>query len=165
MTLMRIREISSCANHGRTTIVLEDAGRHLTLTFYADREEARRLTREVSRSGCACHPIYDFVGGLLRAFEATPMRLVLDDVEGQGIGSLMVVRHGEAEVGIPCYPPDGLALALRSRVPIYATAEALAHAERAQPRSSGSQDNSDVRQWLQQVRPEDFSPPGKGAES
>jgi len=67
MTLMRIREITSCRNHARTTIVLEDPGQELMLTFYADVEEARRLTREIARSGCACHPIYDFVQSFLLA--------------------------------------------------------------------------------------------------
>src|SRR3989338_2182083 len=69
MTLMRIREINACPKGPRTTVVLEDLDRQATLTFYADRDEARRLTQEIARRGCACHPIYDFVQALLLALD------------------------------------------------------------------------------------------------
>ena len=148
MTLMRIREINACPKHPRTTIVLEDPSRELTLTFYADPEEARRLTREIARSGCACHPIYDFVQSLLLALDADVTRVVLEDVREQGIGSRVYVRSGEGELGVPCYPPDALALALRANVPIYATADALTHSERVGPARDESRD---VARWLAQV--------------
>ncbi len=157
LTPMRIKEIASCRNHGRTTIVLEDESHRLTLTFHADREEARRLVQEVTRPGCACHPIYDFIAGLLRALAATPTRVVLGDAAGQGIGGVIVVRHGEVEVGLPCYPPDGLALAIRFRLPLYATTEALAHAEQARPAAESGDNKGDIERWLERVRPEDFS--------
>ena len=161
MTLMRIREITSCRNHARTTIVLEDPGQELMLTFYADVEEARRLTREIARSGCACHPIYDFVQSFLLAFDADVTRVVLEDVKGQGIGSRVYVRSGGDELGVPCYPPDALALALRAKVPIYATADALTHAQRVAPSVDAGGGVADTRRevtrLLERVRPTDFS--------
>ncbi|OGK84341.1 MAG: hypothetical protein A2050_10045 [Candidatus Rokubacteria bacterium GWA2_73_35] len=163
MTLMRIREITSCRNHGRTTIVLEDPAQELTLTFYADPEEARRLTREIARSGCACHPIYDFVQSLLLALDADVTRVVLEDVKGQGIGSRVYVRSGGDELGVPCYPPDALALALRAKVPIYATADALTHAQCVAPSADAgggpcvADERREVTRWLERVQPTDFS--------
>ena len=60
-----------------------------------------------------------------------------------------------AELPVPCYPPDAIALALRAGVPIYATAAALSHADPAPPAPGV------VTAWLDQVRPDDFqgSPP------
>jgi uncharacterized protein len=160
MTLMRIREITSCDVHARTIIVLEDAGQRLTLRFYADPEETRRLAQALRHGRCACHPVYDFIDGLLQAFRATPTRVVLDDVEGRGIGGLLYARHADSEVGIPCYPPDALALALRAELPIYATPRALEHAEPASRASAA--EGGDVRHWLERVKPEDFSRRAEG---
>lgn len=155
MTLMRIREINACPKHPRTTIVLEALDRRATLTFNADRDEVRRLTQEIVRRGCACHPIYDFVQALLLALDGDPTRVVLDDAGGRGIGGRVYVRSGAGELGVPCYPPDALALALRANVPVYATADALAQSKRVMP---GDPDEPpDVAQWLAHVRPEDFS--------
>src|SRR3972149_6785665 len=100
MTLMRIREINACPKHPRTTVVPEDLDRQATLTFYADRDEARRLTQEIARRGCACHP------ALLPALDGDLTRVVLGDAGGRGIGGRVYLRSGGSELGVPCYPPD-----------------------------------------------------------
>jgi hypothetical protein len=53
--------------------------------------------------------------------------------------------------------PDARALALWVNLPIYATAAALAHAEPLSSSTSTPDERGDVRQWLEQVKPEDFS--------
>jgi hypothetical protein len=82
---------------------------------------------------------------------------VLDDVGGTGVSGFIYCRHAESDVGVPCYVPDALALALRLKRPIYATAAALAHAEPLPPSASAHGEQSDVQAWLERVRPEDFS--------
>ena len=155
MTLMRIREIASCPQHKRTIIMLEDVHQCLRLTFYADPDEACRLTQELERGQYACHPVYDFMRCLLEALQATATRVVLDVVQGEGLDGFVYVQQAESERGVPCYASD--ALALRVNLPIYATAEALAYAERLSPSPSAFDEGGEVRQWLAQVRPEDFS--------
>jgi bifunctional DNase/RNase len=158
MTMMQIREMTSCGKHARAVIVLEDVSRRVTLTFYAESGEAMRLARQLFRDRGVCHPIYDFIGGVLEAFQATPIRVVLDDVRGKGIGGLVYLRHAGSELAVPCYPPDALALALRADLPIYATPRALDHAEPAALAGSSATDGGDVSAWLERVKPEDFSP-------
>jgi hypothetical protein len=92
---------------------------------------------------------------LLEALQATATRVVLDVVQGEGLDGLVYVQQAESEQGIPCYASD--ALALRANLSIYATAEALAYAERLSPSPSALDAGGEVRQWLEQVRPEDFS--------
>jgi len=129
MTLMRLREVTPCRVHRRTIVVLEDAQRQLTLTFYADPHEASRLVRVLERGPQACHPVYDFVRGLLSAFEAGVTRVVLDDVPGEGIGSVLHVQWA---------------------------GDALVHAEQL-PRDTGPGADATLRAWVDRVRPDDFS--------
>ena len=150
MTLMRLRELTSCPHHSRVLITLDDAAGPRRITFYADPDDARRLAREMARGPRACHPIFDFIQTLLNAWHAVPVRVVLEDVNGDGIGALVYLRQGEIESSLSCYPPDALTLALRTGVPIYATADVLRHA------CSGSMEHDDTARWLQRVRPEDF---------
>ena len=157
MILMRIREIASCSQHRRTIIMLEDVHQCLRLTFYADPDEACRLTQELERGQHVCHPVYDFMRPLLDALQATATRVVLDVVQGEGLDGFVYVQQAESERGVPCYASDALALALRANLPIYATAEALAYAERLSHSPSAFDESGEVRQWLAQVRPEDFS--------
>jgi bifunctional DNase/RNase len=156
MTLMQIREMTFCPEHKRHIIVLADASQRLTLTLGAEPDEAYRLAQVMRRGRCAWHPIYDFIQSLLEAFQTIATRVVLADVQGQGIGSRIYFRRFEVELDIPCYAPDALAFALRANVPIYATAEVLAHATLLSPFSSAPDGGSDVKKWLEHVKPKDF---------
>jgi bifunctional DNase/RNase len=152
MTLMRLRELTSCPHHSRVLITLDDASGPRRITFYADADDARRLAREMARGPRACHPIFDFIQTLLTTWHAAPVRVVLEDVNGDGIGAVVYLRQGEIEFSISCYPPDALTIALRTGIPIYATPEVLSHAAGAAP-----MEHHDTAQWLQRVRPEDFA--------
>jgi hypothetical protein len=100
MTLMRLRELTSCPHHGRVLITLDDTTGPRRITFYADADDARRLAREMARGARACHPIFDFIQTLLRSWHAEPVRVVLEDVNGDGIGALVYLRQGEIESSI-----------------------------------------------------------------
>jgi bifunctional DNase/RNase len=152
MVVMRIRELASCAQHNRVLITLDDVDGARRLTFYAEPEDTRRLARELAHGPRVCHPIFDFVQALLRSWHAAPVRVVLEDADGDGVGALVYLRQGEVESCIACYPPDALTLALRTGIPIYATPEVLGHA-RAVPRPP---EDHTTAQWLERVRPQDF---------
>lgn len=156
MILMRILDVACSADHQKAIVVLEDVEQRFRLTFSTDPHEAHRLAREMGRARCACNPVCDFIESLLSTFQATVSRVVLDDAEGKGIGALIYLRRAEAELSLPCYPPDALALALRAKAPVYASAKALAHAERLSTPRTLPPGPPEVRRWLERVTPEDF---------
>ena len=160
MTLMQVREMRLCPTHRTAVVQLDDVQRGLTMTFSADPHEAGRLARMMERGPQACHPVFDFVRALLDSFESGVVRIVLDDVQGEGIEGLVYVGWGGGELPVPSYPPDAIALALRAGVPIYATPAALSHAEPAPPPAPGA-----ISAWLDRVRPDDFETNWQGEPS
>lgn len=156
MVLMRILDLACSADHQRAIVVLEDMEQRVRLTFSTDPQEAHRLAREMGRARCACNPVYDFIQSLLCTFQATISRVVLDDMGGKGISALIYLWRAEAELSLPCYPPDALALALRARVPVYATTKVLAHAQPLSAPGTLPPGPPQVTQWLERVKPEDF---------
>ena len=158
MVLMRIREVTCSQDPHRTVVVLEDLEQRFRLAFSTDPHEAHRLARELGHARCACNPIYDFIQSLLHTFQASMTRVVLDDTGSKGIHALVHLQSAEGKMTLSCYPPDALALALRAKVPIYATAEALVHAEPLSAPGTLPSAPAQVSQWLERVKPEDFSP-------
>lgn len=101
MIRMRVREIRSCPEHRQAIIVLDEVGGRRPLAIAADPDESCRLARERSRRPGGPHPIYEFLEGVLRAFDATPTRAVLDYTPGAGLGGSVFVLRGGHEVGCP----------------------------------------------------------------
>ena len=157
MTLMHIRDLLACSEHNRAIVVLEDAEQRCRLAIYVSPHEAHRLAHELGRARCAGTPVYDFIQALMDAVHASMTHVVLDSMDAKGVSGFIYCRRAEFDVGVPCYVPDALALALRMKRPIYATAEVLAHAEPLPPSASVRGEQSDVKEWLERVRPEDFS--------
>ena len=100
MTLMQVREMRLCPTHRTAVVQLDDVQRGLTMTLSADPHEAGRLARMMERGPQACHPVFDFVRALLDSFEAGVVRIVLDDVQGEGIEGPAALSHAE-----PAPPP------------------------------------------------------------
>lgn len=156
MVLMRILDLTYSADRQRAIVVLEDVEQRFRLAFSTDPHEAQRLAREAGRARCACNPLYDFVQSLLGAFQATISHVVLDDLGGKGIDALVSLRRADRELSLPCYPPDALALALRAKVPIYASAKVLAHAQQLSASGTFACGSAEISQWLEGIKPEDF---------
>jgi bifunctional DNase/RNase len=157
MTPMRVRELGTARDGRRAVIVLEDLEQQFRLVFSTDVHEAHRLAKELGRGPCQCNPAYDFIETLLRVSRATISRVVLDDVPGKGLEGLVALDRGPASapLTLPCFPPDALALALRAKAPIFATAQALAHAESLARRHTLPGERA-VRRWLNLLAPNDF---------
>src|SRR5438445_11455072 len=157
MTPMRIRALVPSPDEERAVVVLEDVEQRLQFAFSADLHEAHRLGRAVGRAQCTCNPIYDFIETLMTTLQAAMTRVVLDDAGALGIGAAVWLQRGDARLTIPCYPPDALGLALRAKVPIYATAKALAYARPLTSTGDGPRPGPmEVSRWLQRVNPDDF---------
>lgn len=155
MTLMRVKALNHNPEGDLATVVLETQTGNLALGFIIPLNEANRLARVLGLTRCRCAPIYDMVLELVAHLGASVARTVLD-CEDQGIYATLVLAEDKAPFELRCHPADGLALALRARAPIYATAEALAHAcPLSEPHRHGG-DDGDVTQWLDRVRPDDF---------
>lgn len=153
MIVMRLRNLAFCPRHTRALVVLEDTSCSRRLTFYADPGETRRLQQLLEGGRGACHPVYDFIRAVLAALGASAIRVVLEDVEGRGVGAQVHIRQGESETVVGCYPPDAVALAIREQLPIFATEAALDHAVPVSPPAAGP---GDIADWLDHVQPRDF---------
>jgi len=162
MTLMQFREMRSCPEHRQVIIVLGEVGGHRTLALAADPDESVRFAREIVRNSKSEHPIYDFVEGLLRTLGARPIRIVLEYVPGAGLAGSVAFSGREGEASVSCYPSDALALAKRSGVPIYVNDDVFTHVRPFAAKPSEADPLGGVAEWLERIKPEDFSssPPG-----
>ena len=157
MVQMRIREVSSCPEHDQIIVVLEDV---LTgqrrLAIGVPLSESGRLVRELCDDE-AKDPIYAFVEGLLHACETAATRVVLEYVPGAGLRGVVSLRRSGGDAAVPCYLSDALGLARRVELPVYVTPNAFSDDEAWPASASEATQPRDLVQWLERVKPGDFS--------
>ncbi|HJQ85492.1 MAG TPA: hypothetical protein VKA21_15500 [Candidatus Binatia bacterium] len=124
MKRLELAGIRVCERCGRGTASLRspDGG---TLSVRLDPIRARELAGPAREN--ELRTLTDVVLEQLVARGARPSEVVLDVLDGRlgGLVSLAVDGEAEGEV-VTCTAEEGLALALRGTVPLYATDEALA---------------------------------------
>lgn len=62
----------------------------------------------------------------------------------------------------PCYPSDALALARQTNIPIYVSADVLAHVKPFRSPAPAPDERDELLRRLERIRPEYFSPSSPG---
>jgi bifunctional DNase/RNase len=66
---------------------------------------------------------HDFIGNLVRSLgDVSVQRLVITKLERETFYAELEISHGDERIAIDCRPSDGIAVAVRLGVPIFATA-------------------------------------------
>ncbi len=122
MRRLELKQIRVCQRCGRGRAELEGPdGARLSVPLDAVR------ARELSGDGAAddVRWMADFVLGELAARGATPAEVVLDQGAG-GLRALLSYLHGAEHDVVACTAQEGIGLAVRGKLALYATDEALA---------------------------------------
>jgi hypothetical protein len=130
VTRLELAGIRVCQRCGRGTAELRGTD-GASLLIGLDPVRARELAH--GGAGDGLRSVADVVLEQLAASARRPSEVVVDVADGHLRALLSLVGTGEPEI-ITCTPQEGLALALRGALSLYATDEALAHAARAPQR-------------------------------
>lgn len=98
---------------------------------------------------------HDLAVGLLESLEAAIERIVVTDlVDGTFYAEIHLKRNGESRT-VDSRPSDAIALALRVDAPVYVAMDVLEKA-RADDRTEQLSKDEKLRQWLEDLDPDDL---------
>ncbi|MHB1986981.1 MAG: bifunctional nuclease family protein [Acidimicrobiales bacterium] len=150
-----------------TPVVLleETEGAHRSLPIFVGAPEATAIAFALQGVELPRPMTHDLMTQLLETFGARLQRVVVTKLEESTFFAEMQIQAGEQNHAISCRPSDGIALALRTRSPLY-VADALMDAEGLLIEPDENEDDEtgnpeeivgEFREFLDRVRPEDFS--------
>lgn len=166
---MAMRQITIKGLHGclreddRSALVLElgeGEELHVILTV----EETHRIAHELRIEGelpaCPCfrNSVCSLVAFIVSHGDVGIASIVLSPSGDNRLAASVQVRTGLIETSVPCRTADALALAIRLRVPVFATA-ALAQILERKGTDGGKvplPDDAEATPWLDRVKPDDF---------
>ncbi len=113
-------------------VVLESVADQKPLPIWIDVAEARAIALELERVKTPRPLTHDLMRNILNRLGATLERVVITELRNNTYYALLYLRLKGQELQIDSRPSDAIALALRMKAPIFASAQILA-TSRAQP--------------------------------
>ena len=129
-------------------VILETVGDKKLLPMWIDLPEARAIALELERITPPRPLTHDLIRNLLNALGAKVRRATITDMRNNIYFALLSIELRGETLEIDSRPSDAIAVALRMKAPIYATAEVLAKAK-ALPAPGGRGEQGGQRLGLQ----------------
>lgn len=136
-------------------VVLRDADNQRALPIMVGPVEANAIALQMENSAPARPMTHDLMRAVLEELGGRLTRVVISELrEGTFFAYLDLVRHGE-RVLIDSRPSDALALALRTRAPIFVEASVLDQAKSLDA-TGDRPDRDQLQKWLESLDPDDL---------
>lgn len=144
---------------GNSPVVMlrEQDGRRRILPIYIGSPEAAAIHYAVEGIVPMRPLTHDLLCTLLTELGATLERVVVTEVlDGTFYAELHLNVAGSARV-VSCRPSDGVAIAVRSRSPLFASEEVLDEAGHEEPADEADEILAEFQSFIEQVSPDDFA--------
>lgn len=148
-------------------VLLKTALGNRFLPIWIGHPEAAAILAKLQDTETPRPMTHDLFSTALGELDASVVRISVVEMRDSTFFARVVLRRGGEEVELDARPSDAIALALRAKAPIYAADEVIAEsaiqmedeeAEAAQ--SDPEQLVEDFKQFLDEVRPEEFGEDG-----
>src|SRR5256886_10629020 len=131
--------------------------------------EANAIALELEKVPPPRPMTHDLIKNILEAIDARVVKVVVTDLKDNTFFAVLHLQLGDAEYTVDSRPSDAIALALRVGAPIYVDEEVIRKAKslevskETEPAKTerGTEaatpvDPAELREWLQNIKPEDF---------
>jgi bifunctional DNase/RNase len=102
---------------------------------------------------------HDLLQSVVEELGSSVVRIAVTELRENTFYAVITLRNGDAELEIDSRPSDAIALAVRTNAPIYAADEVIAESAiefENEPEASEQSVVEEFRQFLDEVKPEDF---------
>ncbi len=148
-------------------VLLKTAMGNRFLPIWIGHPEASAILAKLQDSDTPRPMTHDLFSTVLGELDAEVVRISVVEMRDSTFYARIVLRRGGEEVELDARPSDAIALALRAKAPIYAADDVITESaiqmedeEAASVQADPEQLVEDFKQFLDEVRPEEFGDDG-----
>jgi len=149
---MKVRGLALDAVSNMPIIILRDEEDKRSLQIWVGIFEANAIALELEKVAPARPMTHDLITNMLK--------VVVTDLKENTFFAVLHLQLGEIEYTVDSRPSDAIALALRVAAPIYVDEEVVRKAKSLEVTKEAepvkADDPDQLREWLQNIKPEDF---------
>src|SRR6266403_633981 len=136
-------------------VILRDKDGHKVLPIWVGIFEANAIALQIENISTPRPMTHDLLRNIIRDLQASVQKIVVCDLQENTFYALIYLSAGGGTVAIDARPSDAIALALRTRAPIFVEDTVISHAERVDI-ASDKTDTDRIQKWLESLDPEEM---------
>lgn len=136
-------------------VILRDVDGQRVLPIWVGAVEANAVALQIENVAPPRPLTHDLIRNLLSEFGAVLERVVIHDLKDSTFYAYLELKRGSDYLRIDVRPSDGLALALRTKAPIYVHPRVIDRAASSEI-STEDADQERLQQWLESLDPDDL---------
>ncbi len=139
-------------------IILKDMEERSALPIWIGLIEASAIATELEKIQLSRPMTHDLLKNIIDAVGAEVLRVAVTDLADNTFYARIYLRHGGQEIEMDARPSDAIAIALRTKAPIFVE-KSVVEKSRKIDLSKDSDDEAKKQKWteiLESLNPEDF---------
>ncbi|NEO85586.1 MAG: bifunctional nuclease family protein [Spirulina sp. SIO3F2] len=139
-------------------VLLKDGTNRRALPIYIGQEQAKAIVGALEEQAPPPRPLtHDLIGNILDAWELDLTKIIIHALRDSTFFAVLCVEKDGETREVDCRPSDAIAVALRTRSPIWVVEEVVAEASIPVDREADEEDRQAFRDFVSNIRPEDFA--------
>jgi len=165
MIEMKVAGIALDAATRIPIVLLKDASERRALPIWVTQDMAKAILSALENQRSPRPLTHDLMINILETWGMALERIVIHALQDNTFYAVLTVRQGETRKEIDARPSDAIALALRTNCSIWVLEEVIADASIPVDRDADEAEREAFRQFISNLRPEDFTQPGGRGEA
>lgn len=142
---MKVRGLMFDPYNNTFIVILRDEENNEMLPIWVGKPEASSISFALEDVTTPRPMTHDLMKAILDVVDAKVISVVISDLKENTYFAKVHLTYEDSEYSIDARPSDAIALALRTKAPIFANEEVLR-----------KQASDELDQWLENLKPEDF---------
>lgn len=136
-------------------VLLRDSGGERVLPIWVGVFEANAIALQIENVATPRPMTHDLLRNIITDLKGSVERIVVTDLKENTFYALIYLRVAGELVAVDARPSDAIALALRTKAPIYVEEVVIEHA-RSSDASPDRADADKLQKWLESLSPDDL---------
>jgi bifunctional DNase/RNase len=155
MLEMKVRGLTLDPLTNMPIVILKDLAEERAIPIWVGVFEANAIALEMENVPTPRPLTHDLIKNVIEEAHAKVIRIVINDLKDNTFYAVIVLSTNGNEVFIDSRPSDAIAVALRVDAPIYVAKKVLDES-RFIDLSEQEEDEEKWKEWIEDLRPEDF---------
>jgi bifunctional DNase/RNase len=157
MIEMQVMGIALDTRTGSPIVVLNDKENRRALPIWIGSAEASAIIRQMENIASVRPMTHDLMCNILETLEQEIVKIEINDINSETYYANIYIKNKENKsIIIDSRPSDAIALALRTKAPIYVTSKVIADGTISTDQARDQQEAEEFRQFIQDIKPSDF---------